>query len=1215
MKDVLRILPIRFYWKEVEHLNVGKSYSDILRFGVSVMANLRLVRCRSTPDIAKLRLTLCVVFIVWGSVVEAQPGLPFPPPASFGLAPPVIIPPPGVALPPPGVALPPPGGFTVPPGTVAPPGYVNPVPPGTSEDQARLIVYKQIQTMTANLTSELERKYSFCITDGERERDEVFGFGPDSPFLNKCFQDTDGTISQRLCGMGEVKLYFSNIKDLDNPTPNLNCNATSWTLGCEAGWAAAKITQGGLDSDVIPVRNILPLPCCEGFFCPRGLSCMIPCPLGAYCPRAELNETSGLCDPYGYQMSQGEELKCGGADKWADVQSSEKIFCPAGKYCPSTVIAYNCTKGFYCRLGSTKQERCSQLTTCSGEQLEKENLTGVGGLIIAILTITLLLVFTCSDWLMDIRKKRKSKARDLAQRQAVERISGLERWSKAKEAAKRGATNFSRKLSKGVSRKRPAYDRSGELQSLSTFGGAPSHFSPHGLMGTRISEDDSFHAASIPLSPAPLDTLTESSDEGDLYAPNPAPPVVIPDFPVPDDNDSVRKSKDGSLRKSKDGKAKKPSTVSEIRQSQIQIFAYAYGQIEKEKVFGSQDLEGGIEYGTQMITKMRPPIELSFVDLSLFLKGSGKKILSNVTGKLSPGRVTAVMGPSGAGKTTFLNALAGKATHSRTTGAVFINGKPDSIQSYKSIIGFVPQDDIVHGNLTVEENLWFSASYRLPVNMPKCDRVLVVERIIAALGLGPIRDSQVGTVEKRGISGGQRKRVNVGLEMVMEPSLLILDEPTSGLDSTSSRLVLQALRREASMGVNVGVVLHQPSYGLFKMFDDVMFLAKGGRTVYLGPVSEVEDYFAGIGLVVPERINPPDHYMDALEGIVVPPDQPDFDPKNLPVMWMINKGYNIPADLSAMAAEFQRSGKSMKKPKKKPKRNTTFFQDFWSEIRTFVIVKKDSIMNSFQRVENKSGRVTPGFFSQFFIIFRRLAKQRFREARVQFQDYIILLMAGACLGPLSNMKDTTLGTGGYFYTLIALALLVMIASLRTFSNDKLTFWRESASGINRGAYFLAKDVVDLFNVVIKPVIYLSMFYFFSNPRSTFASNFTVTLVLVYCVTGIAYICSILLQPAPAQLWSVFLPILATLIISVKRTGALLTFQYFSYARYANEAYVIANAANYRGVWIITRCAVLQGQNYAIDHWMRCLIILVAYGVAARLIAVICLFTSNRSKQK
>ena len=83
-----------------------------------------------------------------------------------------------------------------------------------------------------------------------------------------------------------------------------------------------------------------------------------------------------------------------------------------------------------------------------------------------------------------------------------------------------------------------------------------------------------------------------------------------------------------------------------------------------------------------------------------------------MTGKLSPGRVTAVMGPSGAGKTTFLNALAGKAYHSYTTGIVLINGKPDPIKCYKKVIGFVAQDDIVHGNLTVEENLWFSARYR-----------------------------------------------------------------------------------------------------------------------------------------------------------------------------------------------------------------------------------------------------------------------------------------------------------------------------------------------------------------------------------------------------------------------------------------------------------------------------------------------------------------------
>lgn len=163
------------------------------------------------------------------------------------------------------------------------------------------------------------------------------------------------------------------------------------------------------------------------------------------------------------------------------------------------------------------------------------------------------------------------------------------------------------------------------------------------------------------------------------------------------------------------------------------------------------------------------------------------------------------------------------------------------------------------------------------------------------------------------------------------------------------------------------------SYGLFRMFDDVMFLAKGGRTVYLGPVDEVEDYFSGLGLVVPERINPPDHYMDALEGIVVPPDQPKFAAKNLPVMWMLNKGYNIPSDLKGIAEELQ-TGEKQKKPdplEKEMKKKTTFLQDFWSEVRMFTAVRKDLFTALFRRVENKSGRRTPGFFLQFLVILRR----------------------------------------------------------------------------------------------------------------------------------------------------------------------------------------------------------------------------------------------------
>lgn len=164
-------------------------------------------------------------------------------------------------------------------------------------------------------------------------------------------------------------------------------------------------------------------------------------------------------------------------------------------------------------------------------------------------------------------------------------------------------------------------------------------------------------------------------------------------------------------------------------------------------------------------------------------------------------------------------------------------------------------------------------------------------------------------------------------------------------------------------------------------------------------------------------------------------------------------------------------------------------------------------------------------------------------------DYLILLLAGICLGTLAKMSDETFGANGYTYTVIAVckflistakdgeiiyltshlsfltnnfllsALLCKIAALRTFALDKLHYWRESASGMSSLAYFLAKDTIDLFNILIKPIVYLSMFYFFNNPRSSIIDNYFVLLCLVYCVTGLAYILAIALEPGPAQLVS------------------------------------------------------------------------------------------------
>ncbi|KAJ7295013.1 hypothetical protein O6H91_Y217800 [Diphasiastrum complanatum] len=1050
--------------------------------------------------------------------------------------------PPGGSLAPNVSSLFPPGfGSGLLPPSGLPPLFSPLLPPVPEFVQARL------NNVTNQITDEVATKYSFCILNG---------------------------------------FYIKWIYHVENLPPNSNCNDTYWSKGCDAGWARLlgdtsdinRITPINV-SNYIPMRSLNDQPCCEGFFCPKGLNCMMPCPLGAYCPLAKFNETTGSCEPYDYQLRPGSEYTCGGANVWSEVATTGQIFCAAGNYCPLPTENCVCAAGHYCRAGSTFQRKCYQLSSC-GLGSTTQSLLLYGIFYIVVLALLLILLYGCSKQVMSLQERQKSKDRERAIQQAKDHVSAEKRWRLAKNRAKFQAKSLSATISS---------DFSAELESKDEEMREFPQGQPKSL---ELIQDGTIKEANIiSFTPNVLVKSVSVIDE-DLYSPRPAPAKAC--------------TVDHGLQF---------TPPMQLKNTRSQILKYAYGQIEKEKALYISDLEP--RRAADLVGRSRLPIELVFEDLTMTLKKSRNKILCNVTGKLSPGEITAIMGPSGAGKTTFLNAVAGKTTQSHTSGRVYINGKEGSIQSYRKIIGFVPQDDIVHGSLTVEENLWFSAKYRLPVDMPKREQVLIVERIIATLGLGPIRDSLVGTIEKRGISGGQRKRVNVALEMVMEPSLLILDEPTSGLDSTSSRLVLQALRREAAVGVNVVVVLHQPSYGLFSMFDNVMLLAKGGRTVYLGLVTEVDDYFKSLGYPVPDRVNPPDHFMDVLEGNVAVGGGFNHTHTHLPLLWLEKNGYPVPEYLRATANELHVDfGDTI--PEHKPKNEVPILlHNMWEEFKIQVVLHFGAYRNTLYTAHDLSGRPTPGFLRQFTVIIERVTKQRFREARTLAQDYIILLLCGICLGLLSDVKDEKLGSNGYSYTLIALSLLCMMAALRTFSLDRLQFWRESASGINRVAYFLAKDTTDHFNTALKPIVYLCMFYFFNDPRSTFVSNFIVTLALVYCVTGIAYIFAITLQPATAQLCSVFVPIVATLVATRKNlsSNVLQILVDSSYARWALEAYVVANAERYDGVWLITRCAVLQQSGYRLEDFYFCIALLLAYGAVARIVALLCLMFTHRGRQK
>lgn len=978
--------------------------------------------------------------------------------------------------------------------------------------------------------------------------------------MTNCIKETQGGISRRICTAAEINFYFSSFSSGDEQNnflkPNLNCNLSEWVSGCEPGWACS---IGGtkkidLSSQLIPSRKLDCGPCCEGFFCPRGLTCMIPCPLGAYCPRGTLNKTTGICDPYQYQLPRGKpNHTCGGADMWSDVTKSGEIFCPAGYYCPSTIQKISCSSGHYCRKGSTSELRCIYKSSCKPNS-ENQNITLFGVLVMAALCLLLLVIYNFSGQILTNRERRQAKSREAAAKYARETVQTREKWKSAKDAAKKSAADFQTSLSRTFSRKKTA-------------------------------KQESSSKAAKKKEASNLTKMIRSIEEN------------------PDKDE-------GFNLEIGDKHLKKHAPNAKQMHTRSQIFKYAYGQIEKEKAMQNENnnitFSGVIAMATDdEDVRLRPTIEIAFKDLSLTLKGSKKKLLRCVTGKLMPGHIAALMGPSGAGKTTYLSAVAGKATGCDVTGLVLINGKSESIRSYKKIIGFVPQDDIVHGNLTVEENLWFSARCRLSADLSKAEKVLVVERVIESLGLQGIRDSLVGTVEERGISGGQRKRVNVGLEMVMEPSLLILDEPTSGLDSSSSQLLLRALRREALEGVNICMVVHQPSYTLFKMFDDLILLAKGGLTVYHGSVRRVEEYFSGLGINVPDRVNPPDYFIDILEGIIKPNTSTGINAKQLPLRWMLHNGYDVPRDMlvedsandaSVRGGNDSDSGQSVA-------------GEVWDTVKDTMQTKRDDLGYTFSDSGDLSNRRTPGILSQYKYFLGRVGKQRLRESRIQGVDYIILCLAGVCLGILAKISDDTFGSLGYTYTVIAVSLLCKIGALRSFSLEKLQYWRERASGMSSLAYFLARDTIDHFNTIIKPIVYLSMFYFFNNPRSSILDNYYILVALVYCVTGIGYTFAICFQPGSAQLWSALVPVVLTLIATQENASKFVTD--LCYTKWALEAFVVVNAEKYSGVWLITRCESLSSSEYDIHDWDLSLAVLVIYGIVFRGIAFICMILMKR----
>eukprot|EP00008_Paramoeba_atlantica_P003018 CAMPEP_0201489444 /NCGR_PEP_ID=MMETSP0151_2-20130828/22807_1 /ASSEMBLY_ACC=CAM_ASM_000257 /TAXON_ID=200890 /ORGANISM="Paramoeba atlantica, Strain 621/1 / CCAP 1560/9" /LENGTH=403 /DNA_ID=CAMNT_0047875049 /DNA_START=78 /DNA_END=1286 /DNA_ORIENTATION=- len=226
-----------------------------------------------------------------------------------------------------------------------------------------------------------------------------------------------------------------------------------------------------------------------------------------------------------------------------------------------------------------------------------------------------------------------------------------------------------------------------------------------------------------------------------------------------------------------------------------------------------------------------------------------KTILHHINAVIPPGSLTAIMGPSGAGKSTVMDVLAHKRKAGRREGAVLVNGVPQG-PSFRRAIAYCTQEDVLIPDLTVEQTLYYAARLVLPSSLGSKVIQNRVDSVIQALRLNKIRHSVVGGDWNRGISGGEKRRVSIGLELLTSPSLLLGDELTSGLDSYSAFSLMRVLTHLARDGNTVVLNIHQPSSTLFGMFDNLILLAEG-RLIYEGPVKNVGNYFAELGFVCP----------------------------------------------------------------------------------------------------------------------------------------------------------------------------------------------------------------------------------------------------------------------------------------------------------------------------------------------------------------------------
>ncbi|KAJ4715355.1 ABC transporter-like [Melia azedarach] len=464
-----------------------------------------------------------------------------------------------------------------------------------------------------------------------------------------------------------------------------------------------------------------------------------------------------------------------------------------------------------------------------------------------------------------------------------------------------------------------------------------------------------------------------------------------------------------------------------------------------------------------------------------------RQVLKEVDCRAKPWEILAIVGPSGAGKSSLLEILAGKLTPE--SGSIFVNENPIDKAGFKKISGYVTQKDNLFPLLTVEETLMFSAKLRL--RLPGVQLRARVKSLVQELGLEHVATARVGDDRVRGISGGERRRVSIGVDVIHDPKVLILDEPTSGLDSTSALQIIDMLKIMAeTSGRTIILSIHQPGFRIVKMFNSILMLANGS-VLHHGTADQLAVSLRTMGLQLPLHVNVVEFAIESIESIQ---EQRKIQQQAQPQMLSA-----VPQQKKGEDQGESRSGKFT-------------LQQLFQQSK----VVDEEIINIGIDVPRDFANSR---FKETIILTHRFSKNIFRTKELFACRTIQMLVSGFVLGSIFHkVKGNLEGTVekvGLFAFILTFLLSCTTEALPIFLQEREILMKETSCGSYRvSSYAIANGLVYLPFLLILAILFSVPLYWIVglNPNFMAFIHFILLIWLILYTANSVVVCFSALVP-------------------------------------------------------------------------------------------------------